>query len=79
MRYGVSVKTKTNIVGEFLNAATALFLVLNCQSVWQNSIDNNYHIYEICFILIILETMYTAFHWNKGNSITYWNIEFALI
>lgn len=78
MRYGVSVKTKTNIVGEFLNAATALFLVLNCQSVWQNSIDNNYHIYEICFILIILETMYTAFHWNKGNSISMYAVKISV-
>ena len=37
---------------------TALVLILNCQSVWQNSINTNYHIYEICFFQIVIYCFY---------------------
>lgn len=67
-----------NMVANFLNALTALFLVLNCQSVWQKSLDKNYHIYEICFILIIIESLYTTFYWNKSKKISLYGIKIIL-
>lgn len=36
----------------------ALFLILNNQTVFQNSISFNYHIYEITLLLIIVTTLY---------------------
>lgn len=56
---------KKNITGNILDVVTALFLVLNCQSIWQNTLDKNYHIYEFCLLFIILNTLYTYFHWKK--------------
>jgi len=48
-----------------LCSLTALFLVLNCQSIWQNMVVKNYHIYEICFFLILVYSFYV----RKQNGI----------
>lgn len=47
-------KTKKISIHWILNMVTALFLILNCQSVWQRAYNNNFHIYEICFLMIIM-------------------------
>lgn len=43
---------------QVLGYLLALFLILNNQTVFQNSISFNYHIYEITFLLIIVTTLY---------------------
>lgn len=70
---------KNNIIGRFLNAVTALFLVLNCQSVWQKSLDKNYHIYEICFVLIVLNALYTTFVAYRTNKVSIYAIKVSII
>lgn len=72
------IKKNNNMFGQLLNAVTALFLVLNCQSIWQNSLDKNYHIYEICFTLIILDTLYTFFYWNEGKKVNSYAIKVSI-
>ncbi len=37
-----------------LNSILAISLILNCQSVWQNTIGISFHIHEICFLMIFL-------------------------
>ena len=58
MELKIKKKKKRSIVENVLCSLTALFLILNCQSVWQNSTTTNYHIYEICFSLIVLYCIY---------------------
>lgn len=53
-----NIKFKINIF-EILSSLLALFLILNSQSIWQRTIDINYHIYEICFVLILIFSIYT--------------------
>ena len=43
---------------QVLGYLLALFLILNNQTVFQNSISFNYHIYEITLLLIIVTTLY---------------------
>lgn len=78
MRFKLIYKKNTNKIGQFLNAATALFLVLNCQSIWQNSLDKNYYIYETCLVLIILNSLYTTFNWNRENKVSVYAIKVSV-
>lgn len=43
---------------QVLGYLLALFLIINNQTVFQNSISFNYHIYEITLLLIIVTTLY---------------------
>lgn len=43
---------------QILGYLLALFLILNNQTVFQNSLSFNYHIYEITLLLIIVTTFY---------------------
>ncbi|CAI3381953.1 O-antigen ligase family protein [Enterococcus cecorum] len=70
---------KKNITGNILDVVTALFLVLNCQSIWQNTVDKNYHIYEFCLLFIILNTLYTYFHWKKKRGINLEIVKISLL
>lgn len=57
----MSLVSKTRIhinIEKILCSLTALFMILNCQSIWQNMSNTNYHIYEICFAFILLYTLY---------------------
>ena len=65
------IKFKINILN-LLNAITALLLVLNCQSVYQNAKNINFHIYELCLLFIILDSFAIIFKYgisskNKQN------------
>ena len=61
-------KTKKISIHWILNMVTALFLILNCQSVWQRAYNNNFHIYEICFLMIIIDSFYYIGHWGISRS-----------
>jgi len=49
---------KQSKLEQVLGYLLALFLILNNQTVFQNSISFNYHIYEITLLLIIVTTFY---------------------
>lgn len=51
-----------------LTSILALFLILNCQSVYQRASDYNFHIYEACFILTIIYSCYSFLHWGLTNN-----------
>ena len=55
----LKVHKKANIT-EILASFTALSLILNCQSIWQNVTDADYHIYEICAALVLINSLYMA-------------------
>ena len=78
MCFKLTYKKNTNKIGQILNAITALFLVLNCQSVWQNSLDKDYHIYEMCFTFIVLTTLYTTFKWNKEKTLNAYGVKISI-
>lgn len=61
IRYSFHLKVhkKVNIT-EILTSLMALSLILNCQSIWQNVTDANYHIYEICAVLVLINSLYMA-------------------
>lgn len=61
-------KTKKISIHWLLNMVTALFLILNCQSVWQRAYNNNFHIYEICFLMIIIDAFYYIEHWGISRT-----------
>lgn len=50
--------SKKSGLEQVLGYLLALFLILNNQTVFQNSISFNYHIYEITLLLIIVTTLY---------------------
>lgn len=50
--------SKKSGLEQVLGYLLALFLILNNQTVFQNSISFNYHIYEITLFLIIVTTLY---------------------
>lgn len=50
--------SKKSGLEQVLGYLLALFLILNNQTVFQNSIFFNYHIYEITLLLIIVTTLY---------------------
>lgn len=52
----IKKRPKLNILS-LISSITALLLVLNCQSVFQNARDTNYHIYELCFLFIMVESV----------------------
>lgn len=60
---------------QVLGYLLALFLILNNQTVFQNSISFNYHIYEITLLLIIVTTLYQiekyGIYENKFKSLLY--------
>lgn len=47
-----------------INYFLAIMLVLNNQSVYQNSVDKNYHIYELTLISILTSSMYYLLRFN---------------
>lgn len=53
----IRVRKKISIT-EILTSITALFLILNCQSIWQNVVDVNYYIYEICAVLVLVSSLF---------------------
>ena len=52
----MKIQPRLNIMS-LISSITALLLVLNCQSVFQNARDTNYHIYELCFLFIMGESV----------------------
>lgn len=44
-------------ISKVIDILLALFLILNCQSLYQNSATSNYHIYEITLILILISML----------------------
>lgn len=58
---------KQNILFKVLCCMTSLFLILNCQSVWQNTINHNYHIYEFTLFFIILLCVYSIFNFKTSK------------
>lgn len=48
-------KVKLSVV---INVILIIMLILNCQSVYQNTTEKNYHIYEITLFMIVLSTGY---------------------
>lgn len=44
-------------ISKLIDILLALFLILNCQSLYQNSATSDYHIYEITLILILLSML----------------------
>lgn len=67
MRFRLSRRIKINVPW-FLNMVTALFLILNCQSVWQRSYNYNYHVYECCFLIVIINCLYQIVRWGISIS-----------
>lgn len=67
MRFRVK-KWKKISIPWVLNLMTALFLILNCQSVWQRAYSSNFHIYECCCFIILLNTIYNIGHWGLPKS-----------
>ena len=59
----MSIKKRNNIES-FLDYFTALMLILNCQSVFQNSIQINFRIYELTLFSIIINSIYKLFHYK---------------
>lgn len=55
---GYPIFNKQSKWEQVLGYLLALFLILNNQTVFQNSISFNYHIYEITLLLIIVTTLY---------------------
>lgn len=51
------LKIESGITG-ILTSAMALFLILNCQSIWQNASETNYHIYELCAFFVLTGCLY---------------------
>lgn len=53
------------------NSIIALFLILNCQSVWQISSEHNFYIYELNFIISIITPIFIILLWGiKKNNIS---------
>lgn len=44
-------------ISKVIDILLALFLILNCQSLYQNSATSNYHIYEITLMLILISML----------------------
>ena len=50
----MNVNTFGRTLSRIIDVFLALFLVLNCQSVYQNSVGFNFRVYEITALLIVL-------------------------
>lgn len=66
------MKQKIKII-DLINIITALLLVLNCQSVFQNATSINFHVYELCFFFIVLDSLYMVYKYGiTRNNETVW-------
>lgn len=52
----IKIKKRLSVLS-IISFFSAFFLVLNCQSVFQNSKDSNYVFYGLCFFLLVLQSI----------------------
>lgn len=57
---------KKDIYVHFLDYLLVVFLILNCQSLYQNSEGKNYYIYEITAILIVLDAIASVLRYKTS-------------
>lgn len=65
----MKIKLSKEKLSHFCNYLLATMLILNCQSVYQNSLDRNYHIYEITFAAIIIGSIVQISVWGMKESV----------
>nr|WP_300767198.1 hypothetical protein [uncultured Acetatifactor sp.] len=65
--FRLKVHKRANIT-EILTSLTSLSLILNCQSIWQNVTDTDYHIYEICAVLVLTCSLHMAIKYGISKA-----------